>query len=146
MNMNGYQTLAQRTCNITNAPDDKIMNGCMGLNGEAGECIDLLKKVKFQGHELDLMFHIPNGGKRSKAEAARFKELGVMAGVSDVFLPVARNGCHGLWIEMKRLRSGRPSKDQLEWIENMIKQGYAATVCHGWEQAKDAIEKYMEGK
>ena len=96
--------------------------------------------------ELELMFHIPNGGKRSKAEAARFKELGVNAGVSDVFLPVARGGCHGLWIEMKRLRSGRPSKDQLEWIENMIRQGYAATVCHGWEQAKDVIERYMEGK
>ena len=96
--------------------------------------------------ELDLMFHIPNGGKRSKAEAARFKELGVKAGVSDVFLPVARSGCHGLWIEMKRLHSGKPSKDQLDWIENMIKQGYAATVCHGWEQAKDVIEKYMEGK
>lgn len=96
--------------------------------------------------ELDLMFHIPNGGKRNKTEAARFKELGVKAGVSDVFLPVARSGCHGLWIEMKRLYSGKPSKDQLDWIENMIKQGYVATVCHGWEQAKDVIEKYMEGK
>ena len=53
MRMNEYQDLAQRTCNITNAPDDKIMNGCMGLNGEAGECIDLLKKARFQGHELD---------------------------------------------------------------------------------------------
>ena len=89
------------------------------------------------------MFHIPNGGKRSKAEAARFKELGVKAGVSDVFLPVARNGCHGLWIEMKRLRSGKPSEDQIRWIENMIAQGYAATVCHGWEQAVKVIEGYM---
>ena len=93
--------------------------------------------------ELELMFHIPNGGKRSKTEAERFREMGVKAGVSDVFLPVARNGCHGLWIEMKRLRTGRPTKDQLEWIENMIKQGYAATVCHGWEQAAKVIEGYM---
>ena len=32
---------------------DKIENGLMGLNGEAGECIDILKKSKFQGHVLD---------------------------------------------------------------------------------------------
>jgi NTP pyrophosphatase (non-canonical NTP hydrolase) len=25
----------------------------MGLNGEAGECIDILKKALFQGHDLD---------------------------------------------------------------------------------------------
>lgn len=52
MNMNEYQALVQRTCNITNAPDDKIMNGCMGLNGEAGDYFDLLKKAGFQGCEL----------------------------------------------------------------------------------------------
>lgn len=53
MNMNTYQKLAQRTARITTETEDKIMNGCMGLNGEAGEVIDLLKKHRFQGHELD---------------------------------------------------------------------------------------------
>lgn len=52
MTINDYQLLAQRTCNITNTMMDKIENGCFGLNGEAGECIDLLKKYKFQGHGL----------------------------------------------------------------------------------------------
>ena len=93
--------------------------------------------------ELKLMFHIPNGGKRGKAEAARFKKMGVKKGVSDVFLPVARGGCHGLWIEMKRQYTGAPTTDQLKWIENMVAQGYAATVCHGWERAVRVIEEYM---
>lgn len=31
----------------------QLQNGLMGLNGEAGECIDILKKVLYQGHELD---------------------------------------------------------------------------------------------
>lgn len=53
MTMNYYQRLAQRTCNITHTFSAKIENGCMGLNGEAGECIDLLKKYLYQGHELD---------------------------------------------------------------------------------------------
>lgn len=53
MNFNDYQELAQRTANkaLTNA--EKIENGCMGLCGEAGECIDHLKKASFQGHSLN---------------------------------------------------------------------------------------------
>ncbi len=31
----------------------RILNGLMGLNGEAGEAIDILKKHFFQGHEFD---------------------------------------------------------------------------------------------
>lgn len=53
MDMNEYQVLAQVTAAITDTTADKLLNGCMGLNGEAGECIDLLKKHLFQGHELD---------------------------------------------------------------------------------------------
>jgi NTP pyrophosphatase (non-canonical NTP hydrolase) len=30
-----------------------ILNGVMGLAGESGECVDLLKKSLFQGHPLD---------------------------------------------------------------------------------------------
>lgn len=55
MKINEYQQLALRTAN-TDAmenPIEKITNGAMGLNGEAGEVIDHLKKYKYQGHELD---------------------------------------------------------------------------------------------
>lgn len=38
--------------------------------------------------ELSLMYHVPNGGKRGKAEAARFRAMGVKSGVPDIFLPV----------------------------------------------------------
>lgn len=52
MNFNEYQEMAQRTSN-TNNHFDKIENGVMGLNGEAGECIDIVKKWSYQGHPLD---------------------------------------------------------------------------------------------
>ena len=52
MTINEYQALAQRTSS-TKTKSDKLLNGLMGLNGEAGECIDLMKKFYFQGHELD---------------------------------------------------------------------------------------------
>ena len=50
MTFDEYQTNAQRT---SPAGHDRILNGVMGLNGEAGECIDIVKKAMFQGHELD---------------------------------------------------------------------------------------------
>ena len=53
MTLNEYQDLAQVTAQITDIMEDKIINGCMGMNGEAGECIDLLKKYLFQGHKLN---------------------------------------------------------------------------------------------
>lgn len=52
LTMSEYQSLAQRTSSTKTKPD-KLLNGVMGLNGEAGECIDLIKKHYFQGHELD---------------------------------------------------------------------------------------------
>ncbi len=32
---------------------DLILNGVLGLAGESGECCDIVKKAKFQGHELN---------------------------------------------------------------------------------------------
>lgn len=51
--------------------------------------------------ELELLYHVPNGGKRDKATAAVLKRQGVKAGVPDLVLPVARCGYHGLYIELK---------------------------------------------
>lgn len=32
---------------------DMVLNGVLGLAGESGECCDIVKKVRFQGHEMD---------------------------------------------------------------------------------------------
>lgn len=53
MTINEYQKNALRTANESLSPFQQLQNGIMGLNGEAGECIDILKKHMFQGHELD---------------------------------------------------------------------------------------------
>lgn len=46
-----YQKKALRTCSTTNE-DEMLLEGVMGLCGEAGECIDIYKKFRFQGHTL----------------------------------------------------------------------------------------------
>lgn len=50
---NDYQQAALRTAPGDLPPERLLLNGLMGLNGEAGEAIDILKKHLFQGHELD---------------------------------------------------------------------------------------------
>jgi len=47
-----YQRAAQRTSSEM-AWDRKVRNGAMGMAGEAGETIDIVKKWEFQGHALD---------------------------------------------------------------------------------------------
>ena len=53
MTINEYQVAALRTANPTLTRIERLQNGVMGLNGEAGECIDLIKKHLFQGHTLN---------------------------------------------------------------------------------------------
>ncbi len=95
--------------------------------------------------EIDLLYHIPNGGSRHRIEAANLKRQGVKAGVPDLCLPVARGGFHGLYIEMKYGKN-KPSDLQKHWITELQKQGYACKVCYGWEQAAEVIKNYLEMK
>lgn len=54
MTINEYQQLALRTNPVKDNKSTKgILQGVMGLNGEAGEAIDIVKKALFQGHDLD---------------------------------------------------------------------------------------------
>lgn len=93
--------------------------------------------------ELQLMFHIPNGGSRNKAEAANLKRQGVKSGVPDIFLPVPRGKFAGLWIELKTV-SGKASEEQKKYIQALNDVGYAAEVCHGFDSAVEVITKYIE--
>jgi NTP pyrophosphatase (non-canonical NTP hydrolase) len=61
MNFNEYQSLAMRTASGTD-PEKLLLNGVMGLCGEAGECIDVVKKHLFQGHGLDAAKIIDEAG------------------------------------------------------------------------------------
>lgn len=93
--------------------------------------------------DLELLYHIPNGGRRSKAEAGRFKAEGVKSGVPDLCLPVARGGFHGLYIELKRIKGGKIDPGQEAWIAALTKQGYHAAVCRGWIEASKALIWYL---
>ena len=53
MTINEYQKQAMRTLNPELDKKDVLINGVMGLYGESGEVIDIVKKHLAQGHSLD---------------------------------------------------------------------------------------------
>ena len=53
MTINEYQQLAMTTLNPELSRKDVLINGVMGLCGESGEAIDIVKKWLAQGHDLD---------------------------------------------------------------------------------------------
>jgi len=53
MTGNEYQKLAMGSLNPVLSQQDVLINSVMGLCGESGEAIDIVKKHLFQGHDLD---------------------------------------------------------------------------------------------
>lgn len=53
MRVNEYQEAAMTTLNPALDKKDVLINSVMGLCGESGEAIDIVKKWLMQGHELD---------------------------------------------------------------------------------------------
>ena len=95
--------------------------------------------------ELELLHHVPNGGKRDAAMARALKRRGVKAGVPDLVLPVARGGYHGLYIELKDVKN-KPTEAQKWWLGKLEEQGYYTTVCYGWQEAVTVLCGYLDGK
>ncbi|MCB9520811.1 MAG: nucleoside triphosphate pyrophosphohydrolase family protein [Myxococcales bacterium] len=48
-----YQALAARTARHENSALDRLTNGALGLGGEGGEVVELVKKHRYHGHVLD---------------------------------------------------------------------------------------------
>lgn len=92
------------------------------------------------------VFHIANGGSRNYLEAINLKRQGVKAGVPDLMIPMAMKGYNGLFIEMKRVKGGRVSDEQREWITLLNANGYLAVVCKGSGEAIDTIRNYISGE
>lgn len=113
---------------------------------EQAHCQALLEWVSYQRiniPELALLFHIPNGGLRSKVEASILKSMGVKSGVPDYFLPVARHDFNGFFIEMKKPGESL-RKEQYAWTTQLEIQGYLVEVFHDWQKAAERLTWYLK--
>lgn len=89
------------------------------------------------------LFHIPNESIGGQGWIVRNRQMGVRAGVPDLFYPVPMHGYHGMFIEMKTTR-GRLGPEQKRWISILETLGYKCVVAHGWIEAKEALEEYVK--
>lgn len=90
-----------------------------------------------------LLFHVPNGGKRSKVTAQIFKAMGVVPGVSDLILLVSRHGYGSLCIEMKT-PSGDQSPSQKEWMKETTAAGNKYSVCRSFDEFEKTVNDYLK--
>lgn len=89
------------------------------------------------------LFHIPNETTGGQGWIVRNRQMGCRKGVPDLMLPIPMQGYHGLFIEMKK-PGGRVHPVQKKWNAALNELGYLAICCYGWEEARDALQRYME--
>lgn len=101
------------------------------------------------------LFAVPNGGGRSKTEAAIMKGEGTVAGVSDVILLLPNKRYHSLCIEFKQERvtfdeNGKEhitrtyqSPAQKEWQGAVERVGNRYVVIRTLDEFRAEIEAYM---
>jgi len=92
--------------------------------------------------ELRWVHAIPNGlwlGPKRGGEAV---ELGLTAGVWDVFVPMPSSECHGLYIELKAGRNGL-TKQQAAFQAALEPLGFRFVICRSWIEAANTVAEYL---
>lgn len=88
---------------------------------------------------LQFLMHSPNGGGRSKAEAGKFKAMGVRKGVPDIIGPFPQPGGRGFACELKapgdgKTRAGKLTPEQAAYLAHAESQGWVTGVCFTLDQ------------
>lgn len=111
-------------------------------DGEQEAVIQWATLMRNARPELLNLYHVPNEGKRSKAEAARQQRLGLRRGVPDLILDYPKGIYHGLRVEMK-VKPNKTTADQEAWLERLARAGYFVAVCYSAQEAIETIQAYI---
>ena len=97
------------------------------------------------GQLYDAIYHVPNGGQRSKSTGAAMKRQGVKSGVSDLVVIDARGGWFGLYMEFKASppHTAALADSQHDWLVLAYDRGYCAVLAVGLEEAKRVLREYV---
>jgi len=89
------------------------------------------------------MYHAMNGGRCAPQEATRRKNMGVLAGVHDLFLAEPNLVYNGMYLELKATKSGKLSKDQLTFKANAEDRNFYCSNAYLPLEALFQLECYM---
>jgi hypothetical protein len=91
---------------------------------------------------IDLLEGTLNGVRLTKGQAGKAKAAGMLNGVHDVRLPVARGPYRGLSIEMK-WGHNKPTDEQVWYGDRLRSEGWRVETCWDWIAARDVIVEYL---
>lgn len=112
---------------------------------ESNEQIAAMDWLRAQHPKIALLtMHIGNERKATYYAGYIMKRMGVLKGASDLFMAWPVGGFHGLFIEVKS-KQGKPTQDQLEFIERALERGYMAKVCYGADEVIHCMRIYLSG-
>ena len=153
-----YEILKARTAQwkkdalegLTGLPDangalEKLRTAISSVGPEGYMQMQLIERVRElepEYPELSLLYYIPNGEVKSTAAAAITHAKGVLAGIPDLHLPVARGEYHSLYIELKT-PVGRVSKEQKQIHKALEAQGNCVKVCRTIKEAEAVLISYL---
>lgn len=83
-----------------------------------------------------LYFHCPNGGQRNPISGAKFKAMGVLAGVADILL--FKDGC----FYAVELKAGKNTQEdtQIDFMNRWVSEGGKYAVCRSIDEMKDILQ------
>ena len=99
--------------------------------------------------QVDLIYHVPNGGSRgsnpveAKKEGARMAALGTKKGTPDLCLPIPRLGFAALYIEMKKPRDGALSPHQKHRIGLLSQVHNFCAIIDDWRLGFQLVYDYL---
>lgn len=120
------------------------------IPSEAEEQRTIVQWLRLQPLLRDRFFKINNEGKRSLAQGANLKALGMRSGASDIFIAFPTSLYHGLFLEVKRNMHYHASAKQsptwlaqIKFMEDVKSVGYDAHFCYGFDDCKKIVEHYF---
>lgn len=117
------------TWNIKLSPEDSLQATCVQWF-----------RIKYPNK---MIFAIPNGGKRHMTTAIRLKKTGALAGVFDLFVPVAKHGFNGLFLEAK-YGENKLTEEQRIFKSRVEKEGYLAKVFWKFEEFEGIVNEFLK--
>jgi VRR-NUC domain len=114
---------------------------------EEAECLAFMEWAQlatYDGKPLaGRIVHIANERDKGGWRIVKLLQLGMRKGFPDYAIMIPTPTHHGLYIEAKA-RNGRPSKEQCSWITLLQSWGYYAEVCHGFDEMRLAVHRYLQ--
>lgn len=99
-------------------------------------------RYQYRKHS-NLLIAVPNGGARSRKEAAIMKGEGVTPGAADLLLLIPKGDCGALGIEMK-VGKGKHSDYQKQWGRDFEAAGNKYIVCRSFDDFMLIINEYLK--